>query len=167
MSLASDLLEQAHFLARRDKRRPRHASLRRAVSTAYYAVFHLLTEEAAAQAGPATPAGLRVALRRCLDHGPMKNAAQAFESGKFPEQFSTLVATPVPAELIAIAKAFGRLQQQRHRADYDLLEPFSKAEAIESLADASKVFSDWKVIRASEEARLFLAAWMFPRRGNR
>ena len=42
MALADDLLEQAQHLAMRDPKRPRQASLRRAVSTAYYALFHLL-----------------------------------------------------------------------------------------------------------------------------
>jgi len=45
MSLAEDLLEQADHLARREKKRPKQASLRRAVSAAYYALFHLLISE--------------------------------------------------------------------------------------------------------------------------
>ena len=43
MSLPEDLLEQAVHLATLDARRPKQANLRRAVSTAYYALFHLLT----------------------------------------------------------------------------------------------------------------------------
>jgi uncharacterized protein (UPF0332 family) len=46
MPLAEHLLEQAQHLANREKKRPRQASLRRAVSTAYYALFHLLIHEA-------------------------------------------------------------------------------------------------------------------------
>jgi hypothetical protein len=38
MPYAHDLLEQAKHLANREKKRPRQASLRRAVSTAYYAL---------------------------------------------------------------------------------------------------------------------------------
>ena len=47
MSLHSDLLDQAGVLVRLEPRKPRQASLRRAVSAAYYALFHLLSEEAA------------------------------------------------------------------------------------------------------------------------
>jgi uncharacterized protein (UPF0332 family) len=47
MSLHNDFLEQARFLAMREARRPKQASLRRAVSTAYYALFHLLASEVA------------------------------------------------------------------------------------------------------------------------
>ena len=46
MTLARDLLEQATYLSQREKTRPKQASLRRAVSAAYYAVFHLLNSEA-------------------------------------------------------------------------------------------------------------------------
>ena len=42
MTLASDLLAQAKHLAGRERGRPRQASLRRAASAAYYALFHLL-----------------------------------------------------------------------------------------------------------------------------
>ena len=48
MSLHADLLEQAEQLAQLDPRRPKQANLRRAVSSAYYALFHLLTWEASA-----------------------------------------------------------------------------------------------------------------------
>lgn len=41
MAFPDDLLEQAVHLARREPGRPRQASLRRAISTAYYALFHL------------------------------------------------------------------------------------------------------------------------------
>ena len=46
MPFPDHLLEQARLLANLDKKRPRQASLRRAVSTAYYALFHLLTDAA-------------------------------------------------------------------------------------------------------------------------
>jgi hypothetical protein len=39
------MLEQSRDLANREPKRPRQASLRRAVSTAYYALFHLLATE--------------------------------------------------------------------------------------------------------------------------
>jgi uncharacterized protein (UPF0332 family) len=46
MSFAHDLLEQAEHLVNRDGATPKQASPRRAVSTAYYALFHLLIDEA-------------------------------------------------------------------------------------------------------------------------
>jgi hypothetical protein len=47
MGLAQDLLQQANHLASYEGANPSQASLRRAVSTAYYALFHLLIEDAA------------------------------------------------------------------------------------------------------------------------
>ncbi len=44
MAFADDLLEQAYHLANKEEP-PLQASLRRAVSTAYYALFHLLIDE--------------------------------------------------------------------------------------------------------------------------
>jgi len=41
-----DLLEQAVRLAKLDAKKPKQANLRRAISSAYYAVFHLLVDEA-------------------------------------------------------------------------------------------------------------------------
>ncbi len=42
MSLHADLLDQAEQLAHLDPRRRKQANLRRAISSAYYALFHLL-----------------------------------------------------------------------------------------------------------------------------
>ena len=52
MSLAEELLEHARFLANLDPRATSQANIRRAISTAYYAVFHLLAAEVAAQVSP-------------------------------------------------------------------------------------------------------------------
>jgi hypothetical protein len=46
MALPEDLLEQAQHLVSGERTRPRQASLRRALSTAYYSLFHLLISEA-------------------------------------------------------------------------------------------------------------------------
>ena len=46
MAFADDLLDLSKQLANLEPENPRQASLRRAVSTAYYALFHLLISEA-------------------------------------------------------------------------------------------------------------------------
>jgi hypothetical protein len=62
--LHSDLIEQAQHLAKREPNRPRQASLRRAVSTAYYALFHMLISDAALKLVPNSPVWLRDQARR-------------------------------------------------------------------------------------------------------
>jgi hypothetical protein len=73
MAFADDLLEQAYHLARRERKNPIQASLRRAVSTAYYALFHLLIDEAV---GNWAVERQRSVLARTFDHGRMKRFAK-------------------------------------------------------------------------------------------
>src|ERR1700722_19345356 len=68
MSFPIDLLEQARHLANREPKRPKQASLRRAVSTAYYAIFHLLSIETAKNWKRAAESST---VARMLDHAPM------------------------------------------------------------------------------------------------
>jgi hypothetical protein len=70
MALADDLLEQAHHLAKREPKRPRQASLRRAVSTAYYSLFHLLISSAILQWKGVHQ---RSQMARGFERGPMKS----------------------------------------------------------------------------------------------
>jgi hypothetical protein len=72
MAYADDLLELAQQLANLEPTNPRQASLRRAVSTAYYGLFHLLISEATLNWGRPE---LRSELGRIFMHGKMKSAS--------------------------------------------------------------------------------------------
>lgn len=63
---SDDLLAQAKDLAFKEKKKPRQASLRRAVSSAYYSLFHLLLDEAAALVAGAGPLKSKTDLRRLV-----------------------------------------------------------------------------------------------------
>jgi hypothetical protein len=67
VGIAHELLDQAHHLATYEGTNPTQAGLRRAVSTAYYALFHLLTDEAARGWGSSAEArsgvGTRISAR--------------------------------------------------------------------------------------------------------
>jgi hypothetical protein len=76
MGLAQDLLQQADHLAAYEGANPSQASLRRAVSTAYYALFHLLVEEAGQRWSGSSEA--RTGMERAFQHGPMKNTSMQF-----------------------------------------------------------------------------------------
>lgn len=90
-----DLLEQASHLATRDRKgKPKQANLRRSVSSAYYALFHLLVGEAAARLlAPKGLAGLRVGLARQFTHECMKTASRAVASGGTLTGLGTVVPT--------------------------------------------------------------------------
>ena len=68
-ALPRDLLQQAYDLAYKETTDPKQASLRRAVSTAYYALFHLLIDEAV---GKWAIERQRSILARTFEHSKMK-----------------------------------------------------------------------------------------------
>jgi hypothetical protein len=105
-SLVGHQLENGRLLATHDKRRPRSASLRRAVSTAYYAVFQALCETCAdTLVGWKKPWEAFTPVFRALEHG---RAAQTL--------LQRSAATP--PELQRFALAFRELQEAREWADY-------------------------------------------------
>jgi uncharacterized protein (UPF0332 family) len=163
VALADELLDQAKFLFRREARRaiPRQAGLRRAASTAYYSVFHLLAAEAAAQAGPRNPRGLQDRLQRALDHATMKQAAGAFRGANLPQHVAALISAPLSQELIAVTDRFVLLQEARHKADYDLTEQFDGTRVQALISDAEQVFQLWNRIRDTDETRVFLSSLLF------
>src|SRR5258708_38531835 len=120
MAFADDLLEQAQHLARREPKRPKQASLRRAISTAYYALFHLPTTSAVANW---KRVGQRAGLARAFDHRRMRDASDRIASRQYIGQTAVVV-----TRLRAVAKAFTNLQQDRHAADYDSTRRWSRAE---------------------------------------
>ena len=139
--LHTALREQARHLAQRERKRPKQASLRRAVSTAYYALFHRLTFDAARFLIPGRQGALRAKVRRAFVHGDMKTVARAYAAGSPPQPWSGLAAPPSP-ELRRVAKLFVELQQKRHEADYDTEAAFSKSEVVALLARLDRSFSD-------------------------
>ena len=111
MSLHADLLAQARHLLQREPRRPRQASLRRAVSAAYYALFHLLVFEASrAFAAKRIEEDFRGPLARTFDHSKMYNASKTFAGGSLPQHLIVPNISPIPPDLRLVAKAFLDLQ---------------------------------------------------------
>lgn len=76
MALHDDLLEQARYLATKEPNRPRQASLRRAMSAAYYALFHLLVADGARALASGNVTGLRPRIGRAFAHREMKEVCQ-------------------------------------------------------------------------------------------
>src|SRR5579871_5176617 len=113
MAYHDDLLAQAVELV--NARPATQVSLRRAVSAAYYATFHLLIAEATANWNNTL---LRTALGRAFDHGVMRIASNRVLNAKgFPFTGEDPVAV---TNLRFVARAFSQLQEDRHFADYNL-----------------------------------------------
>ena len=158
MSLHSDLLVQARQLALKEPKRPRQASLRRAVSASYYALFHLLVDEATRlMIGGRERSALRDCLARAFAHGTMNRVALQFASHGVSQKLRPgLNGQPLQPELIAVADAFVDLQQARHEADYNRARRFTRSEALDQVDLAERAFADWRGIRRTPQADTFL-----------
>jgi len=155
MPFADDLLEQAYHLAKRERKHPKQASLRRAVSTAYYALFHLLIDEAV---GNWSILRQRSILARTFDRGKMRNVCD-----DYVRRFYSSGSPAAGLQLKKVAQTFAELQQRRHTADYDNAFRWSQTDAIGEIDLASSAFTDWCAIRATHEAQDFLLALFLPR----
>ena len=133
------------------KGRPTDADIRRAVSTAYYAMFHhacmhFSTIVLQPESGSYVRAWLQA--YRYIDHGPAKQ--RCLEAVKVDRKF--------PAGLVAFAERFIELQQRRIEADYDPARSFTAADAqslIKSAEDAISAF-DAEPIEAQRAFVLFV-----------
>lgn len=159
MALHNDLLRQALRLAHNEPSRPKQASLRRAVSTAYYSLFHLLVSEAVANW---KQADLRPALGRAFDHGTMKAASNRVQDRRrFPHRDADPV---VESALRSVAKTFSQLQEQRHAADYDNSRIWTRTEALVQVKAAEQAFADWAGIRVHRIAQEYLVSLLVRQR---
>jgi uncharacterized protein (UPF0332 family) len=154
MSFPDQLLEQARHLAKREKTRPRQASLRRAVSTAYYALFHLLISEATKNWKRADQ---RHVLARAFDHGKMKNAS---EGSKVSKILNVNLPTNHDGELRRVADTFIQSQQERFTADYDNATQWTRTQVLSRIDAVADAFQGWKSIRDEPSAQAYLLSFL-------
>lgn len=149
------MIVTARKLARASTERPRQAELKRAVSTAYYALFHAIAQDVAdlfvgAAQRPQSDAWVRA--YRALQHGEAKTACQQIRS-----------AGVLPPAIIRCANAFILLQEQRHSADYDPAHRVLRADALEAIRLAEAAIHDLKSADRNDR-RKFAAQLVFRRR---
>lgn len=154
-TLPAQLLEQARQLAQQERGRPRQASLRRAISTAYYALFHLLVGEASRSLAKGADKRLSTLVARAFVHEEMASACRAFASEGLPALITTVYGDPsrqravrVPQALKDVSAAFVALQKARHQADYAMYKRWTRVEAINEIERAEYAFTRWESLRA-------------------
>ena len=161
----SDLLQQAESLARLDQRgAPRQANLRRAVSSAYYALFHFLIDEAcrAIVGTQHSQQGYRHSLARSFVHTTMKSACGSFGGAQLPEAVvKSLPKDPngkyvVAAVIKKISGVFKEVQLKRHQADYDLSERFRRSEVLTLIEEVEQQIQDFSTLPRSDDRQFFL-----------
>jgi uncharacterized protein (UPF0332 family) len=155
MSLADDLLDQARLLAEHGVGRPRQADLRRAISAAYYALFHRLIESSTTSIISGRAA--QTSLARAFEHGPMKKVCTQFASPNFPNHLAAVVPPPT-LDLRTVAEAFVELQEERHEADYNTGVAYTRAETRSLVQRAETAFAAWDRARTTSTAKVFLVA---------
>jgi len=159
MAFHNDLLRQAIQLVHKEPENPKQASLRRAISTAYYALFHLLISEAVANWNRHN---LRLSLGRAFNHTPMKEASnRVLNTNTFPFVGEDPM---MVAKLRTVAKAFVQLQDKRHIADYDNTTFWTRIESLEQVKSAEKAFAEWKLIRNEQIAQAYLVSFLVKHR---
>jgi hypothetical protein len=158
--LPEQLISQAEFLLR--EAAFNEANVRRAVSSAYYALFHLLIRDAVVNWKHADQ---HARLARSFDHKRMKDASTAIlkEMGNIPIQSIEGADAEQAARfrLSTVAQAFVDLQQARHKADYDVGEPFGPVDAAVDVAQARLAFVIWADVRDEPLAQRYLYSLLF------
>ena len=128
---APDLIEAARALAESGDAPPTQARLRRAVSTAYYAMFHALAASAADLFIGSTRSPAWHRTYRALEHGRARSACQ---QGRVMREF--------PAEIRRFAEAFIVLQKARQQADYALdTDAYQKSDVLWHIVSAERAIS--------------------------
>lgn len=160
MAYPDDLLALASQLADFDAEHRNQAILRRAVSTAYYALFHLLISEATLNwARPE----LRPALGRVFDHGKMKSASEAKRAAVNAQLKSGSSTIAVSLHLRTVAEAFIQVQDKRNEADYDIAKEWTLTEVKLQIAAVNAAFESWNVIREERDAQAYLVSLLVKR----
>lgn len=162
------LLAVARDLANLDSHRPRQASLRRAVSSAYYALFHLLIRSSVnAQVGfgpTATHREIGETMVRWFTHTRMAVVCGQFTGPVVPSRLRKVLPrgqqgaalVPTSTALQSVTRAFLDLQQARHDADYDPSKHFTRQGVLTQVDQAEQAFKDWDVASADPFRPVFL-----------
>ena len=128
---ADHLIELAEQILQIGAGRPKQATINRAVSTAYYALFHALAGECVARlvGSPRSRRYWEVVspVHRAIDHGA---AWKTFE--RLARDRAT------SSNLKALAEIFVELQSARHSADYDPACRHSRREAQDFIDQARR-----------------------------
>ena len=150
-----DLMEVARVLAESGHAPPTQARLRRAISTAYYALFHCLAMSAANLfiGTVRSPAWHRT--YRALEHGRARSGCRQVQT--MPE---------FPVEVRDFAEAFVALQKARQEADYALDTPaYQKSDVLGYIVSAELAIRQFEQA-AMDARRGFVAHVLFRPRSS-
>ena len=142
---------------------PRQADLRRAISNSYYALFHAILCEAADDfVGSGRRQSARYAMvYRSVSHKHLRVLCDDLAKTKLPAKYVT--STPAGGfgtDVVAVAIAFGELQEKRHSADYDPLARIRMSDAQHAVATSKAALVRLRAANKSKK-RAFLSLVVF------
>ena len=159
MSLPQDLLALCETMlpGENQRGRPDAATLKRCISTAYYAVFGLLVHAASSMlagngAGRKEPRGY---VARAFSHNEMAESCKGFAGGNLNKGLKPCLQSAISTDLKDIAATFRSLQQSRHDANCNILQKPKKTDARQAIQDTKRVFQSWDKVKNTDEARIF------------
>lgn len=145
-----DLIATAKDLLLTAKGSPSEASLRRATSTAYYALFHCLARDCAdlligEDPGSRSDSAWKQ-VYRALQHGFARGQCQKTKNMGFPQP------------ILEFAQNFASLQIKREEADYDLSAVFVESAVTADIATAELAIQNYGT--AAEKDRRAFCVWV-------
>jgi uncharacterized protein (UPF0332 family) len=157
------LFEQADKLITSQTGRPRQADVRRAISAAYYGIFHAMITKAVDQFVGATNRdksqfGL---VYRSVSHSRLRELCNEVQKSTLSNKYRPYVPSAgFGAHIVAVAEAIVDLQEKRHSADYDVMIRMNRSDAVLAIATARAALGRFD--RASQQEQLaFLSLLLF------
>ena len=137
--------------------RPRQADLCRAVSTAYYALFHALARCCADMLVGSAVARRRQGtwdrMYRALEHGLAKNQCNDQQQMRL-----------FPPGIQDFGRHFVGMQRFRHQADYAPNGTFSRSQALELINECERVIADLRSAPTIDQRAFAVHVLFRPRR---
>ena len=110
---------------------PRNTNLRRAVSTAYYALFHAIALNAARAALPGGDDNEVFGLTRYITHASINQVSKYLAGATAPEHLTSVVTRlRENPELSTVGSTFVALHEKREEADYNHLAEFNRPNTL-------------------------------------
>ncbi len=165
MIKAFELLDEAERLAGAPSMQS-EATRRRAISTAYYGLFHSLTEAGATLiAGAAGP--LHTQASRSYNHALLRTVSERIWRERLDPPWDRVFPAPLSEEIKLVAFTIIELQAARSVADYDLGETIEIEFTLERVRSARRAAIAFAAIAGTDEARAFLLAILLSDRWSR
>lgn len=158
------LLEQAQrLIALPSARAPRQVDLRRAISAAYYAVFHAVLGAAADEfVGKTKQSTIQYTLvYRSVAHSTLRSICENATKPKMPGKYARYVPSGgFDNNIQRFAAAVLELQERRHGADYDPSTRFKMSDATVAISTARSAVDNFRAATADGKTA-FLTLLLF------